>query len=89
MKTGRSACCGRNSGGDAYRYTILVLLAFTPAFVQAQPTLPSEAIEQFEDVIGDRVEAVTILGGDYGAAGGVSPFRGGTLANPSIAKIGV
>ena len=35
-----------------------------------------------------RVEAVTILGGDYGAAGGLYTFRGGTLADVSVAKVG-
>lgn len=53
-----------------------------------QPAVPPQAIEQFEHVIGNRVEAVTILGGDYGAAGGIYSFRGGTLANLSISKVG-
>ena len=54
----------------------------------AQPAVPPQAIEQFEHVIGNRVEAVTILGGDYGAAGGIYTFRGGTLADVSITKLG-
>ena len=54
----------------------------------AQSPVPPQAIEQFEHVIGNRVEAVTILGGDYGAAGGIYSFRGGTLADLSISKLG-
>ena len=54
----------------------------------AQGVVPPQAIEQFEHVIGNRVEAVTILGGDYGAAGGIYTFRGGDVANLSIGKIG-
>jgi Solitary outer membrane autotransporter beta-barrel domain len=45
-------------------------------------------MEQLEDVVGDRVEAVTILGGDYGAAGGLYAFRGGKVANVSVSKFG-
>jgi hypothetical protein len=39
-------------------------------------------------VIGNRVEAVTILGGDYAAAGGIYTFRSGSLADLSITKVG-
>jgi hypothetical protein len=56
--------------------------------VTANASLPPAAVEQFNQTIGARVEAVTILGGDYGAAGGLYTFRGGTLADVSIAKIG-
>jgi hypothetical protein len=55
---------------------------------RAQPTLPPDALQQFQKVIGNRVEAVTILGGDYAAAGGIYTFRGGSLADLSITKIG-
>lgn len=51
-------------------------------------SLPPAAVDQFNDTVGARVEAVTILGGDYGAAGGFYSFRGGTLADVSIAKLG-
>src|SRR6266487_1456412 len=61
-------------------------LACAPAF--PQPVVPPQAVEQFQHVIGNRVEAVTILGGDYGAAGGIYTFRGGQAANLSIAKVG-
>ena len=70
------------------RFALLASLALAPCFVRAQPLLPPEAIEQFQSVIGSRVEAVTVLGGDYGAAGGVYTFRGGNLADLSIAKLG-
>jgi len=50
----------------------LVLLS-APIFAHAQPVVPPAAVEQFQHVIGSRVEAVTILGGDYGAGGGITP----------------
>jgi hypothetical protein len=56
--------------------------------VFAQPTLPPDALQQFQEVIGNRVEAVSILGGDYAAAGGIYTFRSGSLADLSITKIG-
>ena len=67
---------------------VVALPAFASAFASAQPVVPPQAIEQFENVIGDRVEAVTILGGDYGAAGGIYTFRSGDVANLSLAKFG-
>jgi hypothetical protein len=66
----------------------VALLAFADFSGFAQPVLPPQAVKQFESVIGDRVEAVTILGGDYGAAGGIYTFRGGDVANVSLAKLG-
>lgn len=54
----------------------------------AQSTLPPNALERFQTVVGNRVEAVSILGGDYAAAGGVYTFRGGNLADLSIGKLG-
>ena len=50
--------------------------------------VPPQAVEQLQQVVGNRIEAVSILGGDYAAAGGVYTFRGGTLADLSISKIG-
>lgn len=66
----------------------LALLAGLTVAGRAQPVVPPGAVEQFEHVIGTRVEAVTILGGDYGAAGGFYTFRGGSVANLDITKIG-
>jgi hypothetical protein len=69
----------------------LVVLAaggFSTPLALAQPALPPDALEQFQHVIGNRVEAVSILGGDYAAAGGIYTFRGGSLAELSITKIG-
>jgi hypothetical protein len=54
----------------------------------APAALPPQAIEQFQHVIGNRVEAVTVLGGDYGAARGIYAFRGGDVANLSLSKVG-
>lgn len=50
--------------------------------------IPAPALLQLRDTVGARVEAVTVLGGDYGAAGGIYTFRGGTLANLSVSKLG-
>jgi hypothetical protein len=63
-------------------------LAILAASVTAQPAVPPQAVEQFEHTIGNRVEAVTILGGDYGAASGIYTFRGGNLADLSVSKVG-
>ena len=54
----------------------------------AQSFLPPGAIEQIQQTVGDRIEAVSILGGDYAAAGGIYTFRGGNLADLSITKFG-
>lgn len=63
-------------------------LVCTAVAARAQTNLPPEAIDQFNHAIGGRVEAVIILGGDYGAAGGFYTFRGGEAANVSVAKVG-
>ena len=66
---------------------VVLIGAAAPAFAQL-PVVPPAAVEQFQHVIGSRVEAVTILGGDYGAAGGIYTFRGGEVANLSVTKVG-
>jgi len=53
-----------------------------------QPVVPPQAIEQLQDAVGKRIEAVNILAGDYAAAGGIYTFRGGTLVDLSISKLG-
>ena len=65
-----------------------VAVLFLAAVQAGAQGLPPAAVDQFNETIGARVEAVTILGGDYGAAGGLYTFRGGTLADVSVAKIG-
>jgi hypothetical protein len=70
------------------RFAMLAPMAFSAFFAHVQPILPPQAIDQFQRVIGSRVEALTILGGDYGAAGGVYAFRGGNVADLDIAKLG-
>ena len=55
----------------------------------AQPVvIPPAAIEQLQQAIGHRVELGTILGGDYAAAGGIYSFRGGSVADLNLSKIG-
>jgi len=74
------------------RLKVIAGLAFAglATCVLAQPVLPvpPEAIAQFRETIGGRIEAVTVLGGDFGAGGGIYTFRGGTLANVGVTKIG-
>jgi hypothetical protein len=62
----------------------VLLGAATSAFAQ----LPPNAVSQFQQVVGSRVEAATLLGGDYGVAGGVYSFHGGDQADLSIEKLG-
>jgi len=66
----------------------LVVLDLNQPVGLAQPVVPPEAIAQFQSVIGNRVEAISILAGDYAAASGIYTFRGGTLADVSISKVG-
>lgn len=77
-------------GGLAAQDPIFLLAAagLSGSVVLAQSTLPPDALQQFQTVVGNRVEAVSILGGDYAAAGGVYTFRGGNLADLSIGKLG-
>jgi hypothetical protein len=65
-----------------------LLLGLWPGVALAQPVVPPEAIDQFNRVVGTRVEALTILGGDYGASGGLYKFRGGNVADLEISKLG-
>lgn len=67
---------------------LAILFAGVGGVALAQPAVPPAAVAQFQSVIGSRVEAVTILGGDYGAAGGLYAFRGGNLADLQISKLG-
>jgi hypothetical protein len=62
-------------------------VGMTAATAYAQG-VPPEAIQQFQDTIGNRVEAATIVGGDFSAAGGIYTFRGGTLATLTITRLG-
>jgi hypothetical protein len=68
-----------------YLLPVAMLAFLRPAFAQS---IPQPAIDQFNSVIGDRVELATILGGDYGAGGGIYSFRGGSVADLAVGKIG-
>ncbi len=83
-----SALSCSNPVVEILKITLAGVLLLVGASASGQPALPPQAIEQFESVIGNRVEAVTILGGDYGAAGGIYTFRSGDVANVSLAKFG-
>ena len=76
---------------SAKRGQFLIVLAaggFSTPLALGQPALPPDALEQFQHVVGNRIEAVTILGGDYAAAGGIYTFRSGSLADLAITKLG-
>jgi hypothetical protein len=64
--------------------TILLFGAVSPAWGQ----VPPQAVAQIESVISARVEAGTVLGGDESAAGGIYTFRGGSVAELGVSKIG-
>ena len=67
----------------------LVALFALAISAPAQPSqVPPAAIAQLQSVIGNRVELGTILGGDYAAAGGIYSFRGGSVAELSMSKLG-
>ncbi|HEY9160518.1 MAG TPA: hypothetical protein VIS94_05495 [Desulfomonilia bacterium] len=56
-------------------FLILIFLISTPLSVYALPAPPSEIIEQLENTTEQRVEAVTILGGNNGAVDGFYEFK--------------
>jgi hypothetical protein len=72
----------------ALRPALAAAASLSGSLLRAQPALPPDAIQQLQTVIGNRIEAVNILAGDYAAAGGIYTFRGGTLADVSISKLG-
>ena len=82
-----AALTGRLEAGHRSLLAVL-MVALLPAAACAQPVLPPDLVQQIQQVVGDRIEAVSILAGDYAAAGGIYTFRGGTLADLSITKIG-
>jgi hypothetical protein len=73
---------------ESFRLIPSGLITGLAAATVAAQGVPPAAIDQFQQVVGNRVEAVTILGGDYGAAGGLYTFRGGRVADLSVSKIG-
>lgn len=58
------------------------------ATLTAREQVPPEAVAQLESVISARVETGTVLGGDQSAASGIYTFRGGSVAELGISKIG-
>lgn len=79
---------GSAKGAQLGRFAVFMAFGLACAAGWAQPFVPLEAVQQLQSAVGDRVEAVSILAGDYSAAGGLYTFRGGTLANVSISKLG-
>lgn len=71
------------------RSATLALLAVAPVVSRAQ-VVPPGAVAQFQSTMGDRVEAMTVLGGDYGAGSGAYGFHNaqGGSADLSLTKVG-
>jgi hypothetical protein len=67
---------------------IAAAAGFSGSLAFAQPALPTDALQQLQQVIGNPIEAVNILGGDYAASGGIYTFHGGNAADLSITKLG-
>ena len=53
-----------------------------------QLTVPPNAVAQFQSVIGNRVQALTILAGDYASVTGIYTFNGQNLADLNLFKVG-
>ena len=66
----------------------LGVLTLCPAAHAGASDVPQEAVDQFQHVIGKRVETLTLLGGDYNAAGGIYSFSGGNLVDVTVTKLG-
>jgi hypothetical protein len=58
------------------------------ARLPAQAQVPPEAVAQLKSVISARVETGTVMGGDQSAASGIYTFRGGSVAELGISKMG-
>ena len=82
--------CGAPSfaWGSGLGVTSVASLAMLVSGSASAQLVPNAAIDQLQHAISTRIEALTILGGDYSAAGGIYTFRGGTLADLSMVKIG-
>jgi len=66
----------------------LVVGLFAASNLFAQSLSSSVIAQRYSEFVGNRVEAATILGGDYGAAGGLYDFSGGRDTEVSITKLG-
>ena len=82
-----------STGAHSPSHILAVLvLAVLPLGVRAQVT--PEALSDFRNVLGDRIEALTILGGDYGLGGGTFRSTGrfafgeDTNASLAVTKLG-
>jgi len=84
--------CAGNSRVNASLAVRLMLLGALAGPAKCQIT-PEQAA-QIQDAIGDRIEALTVLGGDYGLAGGNFrstgrfQFGGNTAAQLDVTKLG-
>ncbi len=71
-----------------YGFLIFIFLISAPFSVYALPDPSPEIIEQLEHVTEQRIEAVTILGGDNGAVGGFYEFKTNDDIDLRITKLG-
>lgn len=72
-----------------YRFfLILIFLISAPLSLYALPDPSPEIIDQLEQATEQRIEAVTILGGDNGAVGGFYEFKTNDNIDLRITKLG-
>jgi hypothetical protein len=64
----------------------LALLAFAASIAPSamSQTLPPNVVSQFQNLVGPRVEALTVLGGDYGLSGAKYKTTGGGNSDTHI-----
>ena len=65
---------GKPLVGSLTALTVSAALGLARVPLLAQPVVPPAASAQFQSVVGDRIEAISILAGDYAAAGRISRF---------------
>jgi Solitary outer membrane autotransporter beta-barrel domain len=83
LKTSGRFLCLRSGG-------MVGIATWLAAILPAAAALTPAEINDFKDTIGDRVESLTILGGDYGVAGGAfsSTQNKDDNANLNLSKFG-
>lgn len=71
-----------------WRLIYLGVLFLLGARQSGRAQVPPAAAAQLKSVISARVETGTVLGGDQSAASGIYTFRGGSVAELGVSKIG-
>ncbi len=80
--------CNSNFTWIIQNFFCLLILLSSAICAYAQPVPPDDIIDQLEHVTEQRIEAVTILGGDNGAVGGFYKFKTNDDIDLNITKLG-